>query len=79
MIKWGLMHIQIQVLWSELIETFRFSNVTKSFKVFNHPYQSFKIFLSEKQVEPSYTSLISLELPTLIEKTYQLSCCWRFV
>ena len=58
-------HIQIQVLWSNLIETSRFSNVRKSFKVFNHPYPSFDSFLSEKQVAPSYTSLTSLELTTL--------------
>ena len=59
-------HIQIQVLWSNLIETSRFSNVRKSFKVFNHPYPSFESFLSEKQVAPSYTSLASLGLTTLI-------------
>ena len=66
------MHIQIQVLWSELIETFRFSNVTKSFKVFNHPYPSFESFLSEKQVAPSYTSLTSLELTTLVSKYFHI-------
>ena len=66
-IKWRLRHIQIQVLWSNLIETSRFSNVRKSFKVFNHPYPRFESFLSEKQVAPSCTSLTSQELVTLVD------------
>ena len=77
-IKWRLRHIQIQVLWSNLIETSRFSNVRKSFKVFNHPYPRFESFLSEKQVAPSYTSLTSLELTTLVGERRSSISFWNW-